>query len=58
MAAMAVDSVVLGPGVKLMAVAKASRAVNSTKGMEKRKAAGTGQDQGGCNAGPTREDKG
>ena len=33
LAASAVDSVVLGPGVKLMAVASASRAVNSARGM-------------------------
>src|SRR5574337_1044337 len=33
LAARAVDSVVLGPGVKLMAVASTSRAVNSTRGM-------------------------
>src|SRR3990167_2408306 len=33
LAASAVDSVVFGPGVKLMAVASARRAVNSAKGM-------------------------
>ena len=33
LAASAVDRVVLGPGVKLMAVASTSRAVNSTRGM-------------------------
>lgn len=33
LAAMAVDKVVLGPGVKLMAVARMSRAVNSCRGM-------------------------
>ena len=61
LAASAVDSVVLGPGVKLMAVASASRAVNSARGMGrgaksavfgKQGERGSGRPQTGRNASP------